>query len=661
MARARKFGKAEVEVSIRDRVGQGLKAIERRMTAFGSGLAKFGGLVTGLGTAGVAAFVPAIQAAGDFAETLSKFEAVFGSQADAVRDWANEYGKQVGRSEGQLLKFLGNAQDTFVPLGFDADEAEKFSKQLTQLAFDLASFNNISDQEAFDRLIGSMVGNTENLRAFGVVAQDAQIKAKALEMGFDPKNLSAYQKAQTIMKLAVEGTTAAQGDAVRTAGSFNNSIKALEASLAGLLKAVGEPLLEPLAAVAQIAGKLIGIVSTWISNNKQLIQTIFFVAAGTAAIGSAMVAAGVAIIGLGAIIGSVTTIASTAFAGLAAVIGFITSPITLVVAAIAGLGALAIKASGGLATLSSMFGSLGNTAVEAWGGIVSAISKGDLEGAAEIAFLALEVAYMTVTNRLKEVWAGVSTYIQNGWRGAVKGVVSIGAEIYFGVAKYFDQLSVSLINGFDTAFVYIRGAIDTITTAIAKAIVSAQEFFGLFSEEQGQSIRDSLDRDLARRAASRDAGLDRRSGNRAADLAQRDADRRATQDAFGKALDQQFAATRPAVDRSGLDAAQARLAEKQAALAAKAAAAQEDLVKATEQAKKENPDARFGDVPRVMNETTGQAKEIKSIGTSSAAAIAAGALGMNMRPTEEVAKNTAEANKYLRDMARQRLNAGGFQ
>lgn len=564
-----KAGNAHVSADLDDnKLKAGLKRLEARFKKFsgrikdiGSRIGTFSAGFASVGTAAIGAFGIAAQEAGDFAEILSKFDTVFGDQSQAVRAWANEYGKAVGRSESQLLKFLGNAQDTFVPLGFDAAEAEKFSKQLTKLAIDLASFNNQTDQEAFDRLLSAVVGNTENLRAFGVVAQAAQIKAEALNQGFDPKNLSAYEKAQVIMKLAVEGTTAAQGDAIRTAGSYTNRLKALGASLTNLKTAFGAPLLAPLANILKGLTDIVRTVSMWAKANEDTIRTAAIVAASVLGIGVAGLAASAAIIGVGATIASIGTIAGAAFGAVSTAIAVLTSPITLVVAGIAGISVAVVAASGKLSELTNLFQGFGTTATSAWQGVVAAIGSGDFELAGRIAFTTLELGWLQVTQKLQSIWTGVSDFLMNTWRAAVKRIIDVGSSIYFGLSSTFDQLSNALVAGFDIARVNIIGFIDNIQTRIAKAIISAQRFFRLFSKEQAEQMQEGLDRDLERRANQRQQGLDSRAAERGKELQERAARRQQDQQQFGNIIADDFKMRFTKLSSKEVDAANERLSE----------------------------------------------------------------------------------------------------
>jgi hypothetical protein len=186
-----------------------------------------------------------IRAASDVGETMSKFNVVFRDSAGAVMESLKDFGSAAGRSQYELAGFAATLQDTFVPLGFARDEAADLSVELVKLATDLASFNNLDTANVINDLQSAMVGNTETLRKYGVVANDAAIKTYALENGlWDGKAaMDATTKANAILAITLAGTTDAQGDAIRTADGFANRQRALEASVVDLKVALGNMLL----------------------------------------------------------------------------------------------------------------------------------------------------------------------------------------------------------------------------------------------------------------------------------------------------------------------------------------------------------------------------------------------------------------------------------
>lgn len=246
-----------------------LKKAEAGPKGFASSLGGLKGAFTSLVGAGLIlkagqellAFGKAsVQAASDVAEMRSKFGIVFKDQADAVENELDRMGKTINRSKFDLMGYAATFQDTFVPLGFARDEAAKMSVQLVLLAEDLASFNNLKTPDVARDLQSALVGNVETLRKYGVVANEAAIKSKAMSLGlWDGKGaIDANAKAQAILAITVAGTADAQGDAERTSDSYANQMKGLEAATLNLKVAMGEALLPTLE-------KGIPILTNWIN------------------------------------------------------------------------------------------------------------------------------------------------------------------------------------------------------------------------------------------------------------------------------------------------------------------------------------------------------------------------------------------------------------
>lgn len=198
---------------------------------------------------GIAAFgVFAVKAAGDAEETRSKFNAVFKELADAARQWASDFGNSVNRASIDIEKMLAAVQDLFVPLGFARKQAAAFAKEIVKLAVDIASFNNKADADVLRDIQSALVGNSETVRKYGIVLTEANIAQEAYAEGFSKtrKNISNAAKVQARMSLIIKGSTDAQGDAVRTAGSFANVMKGLQSRFKGFRIEVGSQIIKGL-------------------------------------------------------------------------------------------------------------------------------------------------------------------------------------------------------------------------------------------------------------------------------------------------------------------------------------------------------------------------------------------------------------------------------
>lgn len=201
-----------------------------------------------IGGALVAGLVKSVMAASDAEESLSKFNVVFKDLEGGPEGLALEVDKlaeATGRSKYELIGAVGALGDLFQPLGFSTDAAADLSLQMTTLAIDLSSFNNMPMDEALQRLQGTLVGSHENALAFGVVINENTLKAQMMKEGTDKLTGAQFEQAkvQARLNLLMAGTTAAQGDAIRTADGFANQMKALEGSMKDLAVEIGQKFL----------------------------------------------------------------------------------------------------------------------------------------------------------------------------------------------------------------------------------------------------------------------------------------------------------------------------------------------------------------------------------------------------------------------------------
>ena len=189
--------------------------------------------------------------ASDMEEMSAMSEAVFGRFVGSVREQLEEFGTSVGRSSFELEAMAASVQDTFVPLGFARGTAADLSVQLTKLAVDVGSFKNELETDVMAAFQSALVGNHEAVRRFGIVITEAELKNELLRMGIKEaaKDVDAQTKVQARLNLILAGTTDAQGDAARTAGSYANLTRALDAEVKLLAKDLGDELLPTMKAV----------------------------------------------------------------------------------------------------------------------------------------------------------------------------------------------------------------------------------------------------------------------------------------------------------------------------------------------------------------------------------------------------------------------------
>ena len=204
-----------------------------------------------------------VNAASRQEEILNKFNTVFGRNADEVAKWADSYGDSIGRATSDLMEMASSLQDIFVPMGFLRSEASELSKGLTQLAIDVASFSNASDEEVINALKSAVVGNHETVRKYGIVITQAALKQEALTSGIieSDRAMTEQEKVLARINLLTKGTADAQGDAGRTADSLANRVKALQAAWKEFSESVGNEVLPVVTAIVKLLTNLTPLIS----------------------------------------------------------------------------------------------------------------------------------------------------------------------------------------------------------------------------------------------------------------------------------------------------------------------------------------------------------------------------------------------------------------
>src|SRR5690606_35630181 len=147
-------------------------------------------------------------------------------------------------------------------------------------------------------------------------------------------------------------------DAVKTANSFSNLMKALKAGLKDIAVSVGSSLLPVL---RPVVGWLVQIAKSggdWIKKNAGLVVAVAGVAAAAMALGVALIA-----------IGTAAGVAASALGIVAGALAFVLAPVGLIIAALAGMTAWFATSTeaGGQAVgwLADKFGALKTQALEA--------------------------------------------------------------------------------------------------------------------------------------------------------------------------------------------------------------------------------------------------------------------------------------------------------
>lgn len=348
----------------------GMGGLEKSLAGIGSKLTSVGtGLSVGVTLPVVAAGVAITNMASNLSETHAKTGEIFGAMSADVIAWSKTTATSMGQSQQTALDAAATFGIFGKAAGLTGDDLVDFSLDFTALASDLASFNNTSPEQAIQAIGSALRGESEPLRAYGVLLDDATLRQAALALGLvktTKEALTPQQKVLAAQKVIYDQTSTAQGDFARTSDGLANSQRILTAKF----KDVGTELGTVLLPLAQKLVEWITKAVDWFSDLSPTMQKTIVIVAGLAA------ALGPVLMVLGSIITAVTALAPI-LGAIGAVIGVILSPIGLLVAAIvaviAGV-ALLVKAWtsdwGGIQTKTKEFlGGIVENYKTAWGNV----------------------------------------------------------------------------------------------------------------------------------------------------------------------------------------------------------------------------------------------------------------------------------------------------
>ena len=461
-------GRTFVEAFLDDKaLNRGLKNLQGKFSRFGSATARVGGVIAGLGAAGVAAFVPAVKAAIDARETTNKFGAVFRELTPEADAFAARLSESIGRSKVDIQDSMSSFQAFFKGLGMGDREALGLSKKMQELGLDFASFHNMSDPEAMQRFISALSGSSEVVDRYGINLKAAAINAELQRQGIDKTTATATEQEKVMARLAIiqrsMGQQNAIGDAFRTKNDPAGLIKQFNAAFSEFKVEVGNALLPLLTDVLMALVPIVRSFATWAKENKGLVKILAIAAGGLAAFGGILLT-----------VGALAAAFSFALSGIAAVasigIPVLLAGFAAVAAAIAAVAAIALfpdlitsitGAAGAMFNFKDQFS-------EAWGGIVAAVKNGDLE-----------TAFSIVTTRLELLWLELLA--------SVKGIINSMVDGALGAAKSV----AGSIPGVSDAIAGMAGGV--LNTSSDKEAISAVEsrLSGLIAKATEKAVKES--------------------------------------------------------------------------------------------------------------------------------------------------------------------------
>ena len=212
----------------------------------------------------------------DLAEVQNVVDVTFPNMTAQVDKFAKSAAQSFGLSETMAKRFTGTFGAMAKAFGFSESQAYEMGSSLTKLAGDVASFYNISQDEAYTKLKSVFTGETESLKDLGVVTTQTALDSYALANGFGKTTakMSEAEKVALRYSFVQNQLAAAQGDFARTSGSWANQVRILTLQFDSLKATIGQGLINLFTPVIRVINTVIGKLITLANAFKSFTELI---------------------------------------------------------------------------------------------------------------------------------------------------------------------------------------------------------------------------------------------------------------------------------------------------------------------------------------------------------------------------------------------------
>lgn len=190
----------------------------------------------------------------DLTEVQSVVDTVFPNMTVQVDKFAKSAAANFGLSETMAKKYTGLFGTMAQSFGFSEKQAYDMGTALAGLAGDVASFYNITQDEAYTKLKAVFSGETEVLKDIGIVMTQNALDAYALANGYEKTTaqMSEAEKVALRYEFIQKQLSLASGDFLRTQDQWANQIRVLKLQFQSLKASIGKGLINVLLPVVKM-------------------------------------------------------------------------------------------------------------------------------------------------------------------------------------------------------------------------------------------------------------------------------------------------------------------------------------------------------------------------------------------------------------------------
>lgn len=218
----------------------------------------------------------AIQLGSDLTEVQNVVDVTFPKMTKQVNDFAKNAAQQFGLSETMAKRYTGTFGAMAKAFGFGEKQAYDMATALTGLSGDVASFYNISQDEAYTKLKSVFTGETETLKDLGIVMTQNALDAYAMANGYNKttKEMSEAEKVALRFAFVQQQLSLAAGDFSRTSGSWANQVRLMRLQMEQFMATIGQGFINLFTPILRLINTLLAKILTLANAFKSLTELL---------------------------------------------------------------------------------------------------------------------------------------------------------------------------------------------------------------------------------------------------------------------------------------------------------------------------------------------------------------------------------------------------
>lgn len=196
----------------------------------------------------------------ELAELQNVVDSVFTTMSDKVETFSQNALANYGLTEAQSKKMIGTFGAMSKSFGYTEKQAYDMSAALVGLTADVASFYNLSHDEAYTKMKSVFTGETESLKELGVVMTQSALDQFALAKGFGKTTDAMNEQEKVALRFAFvqDQLQTASGDFLKTQDQWANQTRILTGQFDSFKAALGQGFINVLTPVIRALNTLMG-------------------------------------------------------------------------------------------------------------------------------------------------------------------------------------------------------------------------------------------------------------------------------------------------------------------------------------------------------------------------------------------------------------------